>query len=775
MTGTRMGTAFYMSPEQVRGEKLDARTDIFSFGLVLYQMLSGQRAFPGKTTAIVHDGILHQEPLATRQINPELPEELDTIVKHAIEKDRDLRYQSAAEIAAHLKRLRARLEGVLEAATQTTSSAAAQSRGTHRSKLWTIGIAAMFAALSAVLAVYIFRYHPARADKLTEKDTIVIAEFNNTTGDQVFNDTLRQGLSAQLEQSPFLNLLSEQRIRETLALMMKPKDLWLTDSLATEVCERTGSAATIQGSIAALGNQYVLNLKAVNCRSGDILADEQRTANNKEQVLVALADAASHLRQKLGESLSSVQKHDAPLDEVTTSSLEALNAFSLGKRAVRNTGDFDAIPFFLRAVQLDPNFAEAYLALGNSYSNTREDDRATANMEKAFALRDRVSARERFHITAAYHILDTLDVPKAEEACQLWTQSYPRDPLPLEWLGNISIWRGDYTQSLEFLQAAERLRENNEPYYINEAIAYFSLNRSKEARATVKKALDSKLEPADYYPLLYLIDFLDGDIAGMQADAAWAAGKTGVEAEMLIEQSDTEAYYGHRSEAWELSVKAVTAVRRDNESERPAVAIGNAAVREAEFGNSAKALQASTWALSLSSSRAIRTLAALALARAGFTKRAQAMADEVARENPSNTFLNYYWLPTIRAAVELNLNHPLKAVELLQVSTSYELGSVPLLPQATMYPTFVRGEAYLHLKDGAKAAIEFQKLIDHPGCVLNYPLGALAHLGLARAYALSGETEKARAAYRDFFKLWKDADPDIPILRQAKAEYVKLD
>ena len=773
LTGLHMGTAFYMSPEQVRGEKLDARTDIFSFGLVLYQMLSGQRAFPGKSTAVVHDGILHQDPVPIRQINPEAPEELATIVKHAIEKDPDLRYQSAAAIAADLKLLQTRLAGTLEGTAATTNSVAARSRRTHRSTFWAVWIPTLL-VLFAVLVIYIVRHPPVKAGKLAEKDTIVVADFNNSTGDRVFDDTLRQGLSAQLEQSPFLNLLTDQRISETLALMTQPKDARLTHQMATEVCERTGSAATVEGSVAALGSQYVLNLKAVNCHTGDLLADEQRTANSKEQVLNVLADAATHLRQKLGESLSSLQKFDAPPDEVTTSSIEALNAFTLGKKAVRTTGDFAAIPFFLRAVQLDPNFAEAYVALGSSYSNTREQDRATANMEKAFALRDRVSARERFHITALYHQLNTVDLPKAEEACQLWTQSYPRDPLPLEWLGNISLWRGDYVQGLEFLRAAEQRRENNIPYYFNQVEAYFSLNRTKEARATVKKALDSNLEPADYYPLLYFIDFLDGNTAGMQADAAWAAGKTNVEIELLNEQSDTEAYYGRRREAWELSLKAVRAVRRDNESERPAIAMGNAAVREAEFGNSARALQAADWAMSLAPTRDIKILAALAFARAGFIKRAQAMADEVARENPSNTPLNYYWLPTIRAAIELNLNHPLQAVELLQVSTSYELGSVPLLPQATMYPAFVRGEAYLRLKDGAKAAREFQKLIDHPGCVLNYPLGALAHLGLGRAYALAGETTKARSAYRDFFALWKDADPDIAILRQAKAEYVSL-
>jgi len=772
-TGLAMGTAGYMSPEQVRGEKLDARTDIFSFGLVLYQMATGQRAFPGKTTAIVHDAILNQEPPPIRQLNAELPAELEKIITHALEKDRNLRYPTAAEMRTDLEKLKAPM---IRPATASSAPSAVEAAGVSsaaRDRQWKI-LVPVFLVLAAVVAYAVFHYRSAQATKLTSKDTLVLADFANTTGDPVFDETLRQGLSAQLEQSPFLNLLSEQRIRHTLTLMTQPADARLTHPVATEVCQRTGSAATIEGSIASLGGQFVMGLKALNCHTGDLLAEEQVTANGKEQVLTALGEAATKLRQRLGESLASVQKYDAPEQEVTTSSLEALNAYTLGRKAARLSGDFDAIPFYQQAIQLDPNFAAAYVALGISYSNAGEQGRSFPNFEKAYALRDRVSAKERFSIAAVYHLTITGDLPKAEEVCLQWAQTYPQDPTPREELGNNYMWRGQYPRALEFLLEAGRLRENGVPYHVNLVTAYFSLNRPHEARATVESALARKLEPADYYPLLYLIDFMEGNWGGMQADVAWAAGKPRVETLLFDAQSDTEAYFGHRREAWLFTEKAVTAVQRDNEAERAGVAMANAAVREAEFGDSTRALQAANTALAMSSARPVKTAVTLALARAGVARRAQALADELAAENPSNTMLNFYWLPTIRAAAELDLNHPAKAVEMLQVSTSYELGTPPLFPPATLYPAYVRGEAYLRLKQGDKAAAEFQKLVDHPGCVLNFPLGALAHLGLGRAYALSGYKDKARAAYQDFLTLWKDADPDIPIYKQAKAEYAKL-
>ncbi len=771
-TGIHMGTAFYMSPEQVRGEKLDVRTDLFSFGLVLYQMVTGQRAFPGNTTAVVHDGILHQEATPVRQLNPGLPSQLERMITHAVEKDRNLRYQTAAEMRDDLLHLKTEVTAASVAGLRPTAAKESRVSG-FRLARWKVLVPA-FVALAAAVVFVVFQYRSAQASKLTSKDTVVLAGFVNSTGDRVFDETLRQGLSAQLEQSPFLNLLSDQRIRHTLTLMTQPQDARLTHQVATEVCQRTASAATIEGSIASLGSQYIVGLKAVNCHNGDLLADEQVTVNGKEEVLKALGEAATKLRQRMGESLTSLQRYDAPEEEVTTSSLEALNAYTLGRRAARQSGDFDAIPFYQQAVQLDPNFAAAYVALGISYGNIGEQGLSFPNFEKAFALRDRVSAKERFGIAAFYHLAVTGDLPKAEEVCLQWAQTYPQDPTPREELGTNYMWRGQYPLALESLLEAGRLRENGVPYHVNLVTAYFSLNRPREARATVENALARKLEPADYYPLLYLIDFMEGNGAGMQADVAWAAGRPRVETLLFNAQSDTEAYFGRRREAWLFTEKAVTAVQRDSQAERAGVAMANAAVHEAEFGDSARALQAASTALAMSSARPVKTAVALALARAGFSKRAQTLSDQLAAESPSNTMLNFYWLPTIRAAAELDLNQPDKAVEMLQVSTSYELGTPPLFAPATLYPAYVRGEAYLRLKEGSNAAAEFQKLLDHPGCVLNFPLGALAHLGLGRAYAVTGDKGKARTAYQDFFTLWKDADPDVPILQQAKAEYARL-
>jgi DNA-binding winged helix-turn-helix (wHTH) protein len=609
---------------------------------------------------------------------------------------------------------------------------------------------------------------------LTNKDTIVLADFTNTTGDPVFDGTLRQGLSAQLVQSPFLNLLSDEHIARTLSLMAQPTDAPLTYKLAIEVCQRTASAATIEGSISSLGSQYVLGFKAINCHNGDLLAQEQVTANSKEQVLKVLGDAATKIREKLGESLGSVQKYDVPQENVTTSSLEALNAYSLGLKARHEKGDFDSIPFFRQAIQLDPNFAMAYLQLGNEYWNLEEADQARPYLEKAFALRDRVSTREGLYIASDYHDSMTGDLQKAGEVYHLWAQTYPQDRIPLDHLGNDYLFLGQYPQALEVLLEEKRIAQNGYYNYLNLAVAYVSLNRLREARLVIEEALARKLEPAPGYGLLYSIDFLEGNSSGMQVDVAWAAGKPDVEDQFFNAQSQTEAYSGHRREAWAFTQKAVGAARRDNENEVAAIHMVSAALPEAEFGNSAEALAIVDSALKLTPSRDVKILAALALARAGFAKRAQVLSNELTKANPSNTILNVYWLPAIRAAMELDLNHPSQAIEILQDTSAYELGQPLPIGPGTLYPAFVRGQAYLSLHQASSAAGEFQKLLDHPGCVLNFPLGALAHLELGRAYALAGDKTKARTAYQDFLNLWKDADSDIPILKQAKAEYAKL-
>ena len=771
--GVVLGTTPYMSPEQVRGDELDGRTDVFSLGVVLYEMATGRRPFAQKNMALTMDAVLHKSPASLTEIDPELSTELEGIITKTLEKDRNLRYQSAAEMRADLQRLKTTSSSPSALRAAPTARKASKTSGAFRQKLWKVVVPA-FVALAVALIFGVLYHRSRQTVKLTEKDTVVLADFANSTGEPVFDGTLRQGLSAQLEQSPFLNLLSDERIGHTLSLMTQPKDAHLTHELASEVCQRTASAATVEGSVASLGSQYVLGLKAVNCRTGDLLADEQVTANGKEQVLKALGSAATKLRERLGESLGSVQRYDTPQEDVTTSSLEALNAFTLGLKARHEKGSWAAIPFFQQAIQLDPKFAMAYLRLAHEYWNIGEAVKANPNFEKAFALRDRVSARENFYITSDYYDSLVGDFQKSAEIYQLWSQTYPQDPIPLDRIGNDYLLSGNYPQALEVLLQEKELVHGNYYNYVNLASAYNGLNRFHEARITVEDALSRKLEPAPGYTTLYWIDFLEANASGMQADVAWATGKPGIEEVMFALQSDTEAYSGHRSKAREFSRRAVAAAQRDNETEVAAIYTATAALHEAEFGDSAQAIEAANSALALAPSRDVKTLTALAFARAGLAKRAQALADELAKANPSNTLLTSYSLPTMRAAAELDLNHPAQAVEILQIAVPYELGQLATVAPGSLYPAYVRGQAYLRMGKGSQAAAELQKLLDHPGCVVNFPLGALAHLQLGRAYALEASKTKARVAYQDFLALWKDADPDIPVLKEAKAEYAKL-
>jgi tetratricopeptide (TPR) repeat protein len=469
-----------------------------------------------------------------------------------------------------------------------------------------------------------------------------------------------------------------------------------------------------------------------------------------------------------------VQKYDVPPQDVTTYSLDALNAYSLGLKTRHEKGDFASIPFFRQAVQLDPQFAMAYLNLGIEYWNIGEANQASQNCAVAFALRDRVSTRERFHIDASYYDSVTGDLQKAAENFQLWAQTYPQDRVPLDQLGNDYLFAGQYPQALEALLEEKKLAKDGYFNYTNLVYAYLGLNRLRDARLIIEQARARGLEPAPGYRALYVVDFLEGNMSGMREDVGWAAGKPFWETRSLDQQSDSEAYWGHRKQALTLSQKAVSTARRENENEIAASFTVYAALREAEFGNSAQALESANSALTLLPSRDVKTISALALARAGSTKRARTLADELANGNPSDTLLNLYWLPTIRASAELDENRPRQAIDILQVAAPYELGQPPQMGPATLYPVYVRGEAYLRLGQAVQAASEFQKLLDHPGCVMNFPLGALAHLQLGRAYTMQGDTVKARAAYQDFLILWKDADPDIPVLKQAKSEYGRL-
>ncbi len=752
--GTAIGTIAYMSPEQARGEELDSRTDLFSFGAVLYEMATGVLAFPGNTTAIVFDGILNRTPTPLALVNPELPPELERIIAKALMKDRKLRYQNAADIRTDLKQLRQESESEkLRTALKTQSTSS-------KGRLWRVMVPAVVVACILARVGYVL-WHPK--PMLTDKDAIVLADFANSTADAVFDDGLKHGLEVQLGQSPFLNLVSEEQVRQTLQMMKQPPNTKLTGDTAREVCQRRNGAAVLQSSIAQIGTRYDLVLKAVSCSTGESLASAEAQASDKNQVLDALGKASSQIRKKLGESLTTVQRFDTPLAQATTPSLEALKAYSLGLSKFGKGDPSGAIPLFKQAIELDPAFAMAHLHLGQCYSASQQYAFGREQIRKAFALRDRASERERFNLVAVYHQVVSLDLDRTIENSELWGQSYPRDFTPHRILGFEYGVLGKHERSAEEFRKAQELDPSQALPYAGLMVNDMGMERFAEATAVFEEAKSHHVQAGELERQRYRLAFLEGDQETMEKLVAAMSSEQGLEMSALSEQALTAAYSGRLKEARELAARMKERALREKDKATAANVESDAAFREALFGNEAEARIHVAEAVKLGGEPPT------ALVLATDAAHAAKMAESIESQNSPDGYVSKVRVPQLRGAVELKRGNPSRALELLAPLAIYDAGWFDLYLFA-----YVRGEAYLQAHRGQEAAAEFQKIIEHRGIVINEPYAPVARLELGRAYMMQGDTSKARSAYQDFFAIWKDADLDIPILKQAKTEYAKL-
>jgi serine/threonine protein kinase/tetratricopeptide (TPR) repeat protein len=771
--GSTWGTMSYMSPEQVRAEPLDARTDVFSLGVVLYEMATGTLPFNGASPGLIVDAILNRAPVPPSSVTPGVPEQLERVIDKCLEKDRDLRYQHASDVRADLQRLK-----------RDTDSGQLAVRDERRSapglmRRWKVIVPAIGAVLALLVAGGYF--FTGRASTLTDKDTIVLADFDNRTGDPVFDDTLRQGLFVELQQSPFLSLISDRQVQQTLGLMGQPREARLTPDIAQQVCERTASAAVLEGSIASVGSQYVLGLRAKNCHTGGLLDQQQAVAARREDVLNALSQIARTFRTRVGESLATVEQHSTPLVEATTPSLEALKAYSTGMKVNLTRGNAAAIPLYRRAVEIDPKFAMAYASLGLCYSAVGESVLSAESTTKAWQLRDRVSDREKFFIDFSYDRQVTGNLEKAYRTLESWFQTYPRgtEPAPLGLLGGLSTHgTGRFDRVIETAQQRIAADPGSIFGYSNLASGYFFLDRFEEAGNVLDRASERGLEAGTPLLVRYSIAVLKRDQGQMDRVVALARRTPGSEHPVVNVEALGLARSGRLTLARQSSTRAIDLARQAGEREVAASYQAARAVWEAVCGNAAEGRRHATAALALSNARDVEYAAGLALGLSGDAARSQTLADDLEKRFPEDTFAKFTYVPVLRALSALERGQPTDSVERLQIALRYELAVNGLnfshFYLGGLHSAYVRGEAFRAAQRYTEAIAEFQKILDHRGIVGADPIGTLAHLQLGRTFALSGDSNKAKAAYQEFFALWKEADPDVPVLRQAKAEYAKL-